>query len=95
MYLYSRLHTTLKIYLPLALLFLMSLSTSQTGRSQEQTAKDGAEDWVISSMCSLDSRSVDLSLKPSFTFTGADGNNPRHLEAAQACLLYTSPSPRD
>lgn len=92
MYLYSRLHTTLKIYLPLALLFLMSLSISQTGRSQEQTAKDGAEDWVIASMCSLDSRSVDLSLKPSFTFTGADGNNPRHLEAAQAGLTTTDMS---
>ena len=43
-------------------------------------------------MCSLDSRSVDLSLKPSFTFTGADGNNPRHLEAAQAGLTTTDMS---
>ena len=86
MYLYSRLRTTLKTYLSLALLFLMSLSISQTGRSQEQIIKNGAEDWVIASMCSLDSRNVDLSLEPSFTFTRADGNNPRHLDALQAGL---------
>jgi polyvinyl alcohol dehydrogenase (cytochrome) len=37
-------------------------------------------------MCAADNRSVDLSQSPSFTYTNADGNNPRHLDAAQAGL---------
>ena len=47
---------------------------------------DAEADWVAASLCEADSRSVDLSQAPSFTFTGADGNNPRHLDAAKAGL---------
>lgn len=46
----------------------------------------GAEDWIAASMCAADDRSVDLDQPASFTFTAADGNNPRHLDASQAGL---------
>jgi polyvinyl alcohol dehydrogenase (cytochrome) len=54
--------------------------------AQEQAADEGIDDWVASTMCAQDNRAVDLSQPPSFTYTEADGNNARHLSAAQAGL---------
>ncbi len=48
--------------------------------------REGVEDWVAASMCAEDHRSVALGQMPAFSFTAADGNNPRHLDAAQAGL---------
>ena len=58
--------------LSLSLLTTLSLSTSFVQAQQEAT-----EDWVNTTLCAVDDRSVDLSQAPSFTYTGADGNNPR------------------
>lgn len=59
---------------------------SMPALAQEQTEEDTANAWVEATMCAEGSRSVDLSGAPSFTFTGSDGNNPRHLDAATAGL---------
>jgi polyvinyl alcohol dehydrogenase (cytochrome) len=86
MFFYSRLQASFRFYLSLAALLSLGLTAAQSGLAQEQVAEDGIEDWILASMCAADNRSVDLSQAPSFTFTGADGNNPRHLDAAQAGL---------
>ncbi len=70
-------------FLPLAAAATVGLSASQMAQAQSEEV--GA-DWVAASLCEIDSRDVDLSQAPSFTFTGADGNNPRHLSSAQAGL---------
>jgi polyvinyl alcohol dehydrogenase (cytochrome) len=54
--------------------------------AQEQTAQGEIDDWVADTMCAVDNRVINLEQAPSFTFTQSDGNNPRHLEAAQAGL---------
>ncbi len=86
MFFCSRLQASFRFYLSLAALLSLGLTAAQSGLAQEQVAEDGIEDWILASMCAADNRSVDLSQAPSFTFTGADGNNPRHLDAAQAGL---------
>jgi len=86
MFFYSRLQASFRFYLSLAALLSLGLTAAQSGLAQEPVAEDGIEDWILASMCAADNRSVDLSQAPSFTFTGADGNNPRHLDAAQAGL---------
>ncbi len=83
MFFYSRLQTSFRSYLSLAVLFGSVLSAAQPGLAQEQTAED---DWVAATMCAADQRSLNLEGAPSFTYTAADGNNPRHLDAAQAGL---------
>lgn len=70
-----------RICLSLSILTNLSLSTSFAQAQQEAT-----EDWVNTTLCAADDRSVDLSQAPSFTYTGADGNNPRYLSAAQSGL---------
>ncbi|MDG1025228.1 MAG: PQQ-binding-like beta-propeller repeat protein [Gammaproteobacteria bacterium] len=86
MFFYSRLQASFRFYLSLAASLSLGLTAAQSSLAQEQVAEDGIEDWILASMCAADNRSVDLSHAPSFTFTGADGNNPRHLDAAQAGL---------
>ncbi len=86
MFFYSRLQASFRFYLSLAALLSLGLTAAQSGLAQEQVAEDGIEDWILASMCAADNRSVDLSQASSFTFTGADGNNPRHLDAAQSGL---------
>jgi len=86
MFFCSRLQASFRFYLSLAALLSLGLTAAQSGLAQEQVAEDGIEDWILASMCAADNRSVDLSQAPSFTFTGADGNNPRHLDAAQSGL---------
>lgn len=83
---YSRLRASFRSYLPLAVLLSVGLSAAQPGLAQEPATGDGSEDWVAATMCAADSRSVDLGQGVSFTYTGANGNNPRHLDAAQAGL---------
>lgn len=70
-------------FLPLAAAATVGLSASQMAQAQSEEVK---ADWVAASLCEIDSRDVDLSQAPSFTFTGADGNNPRHLSSEQAGL---------
>lgn len=70
-------------FLALATVAGVGLGASQAVQAQGEEA---AADWVAASLCAIDSRDVDLSQAPSFTFTSADGNNPRHLNAAQAGL---------
>jgi polyvinyl alcohol dehydrogenase (cytochrome) len=83
---YSRFQTSFRFYLSLATLLVVTLSAAQLGLAQEQAADEGIDDWVASTMCAQDNRAVDLSQPPSFTYTEADGNNARHLSAAQAGL---------
>ena len=70
-----------RICLSLSIVNTLSLSTSFAQAQQKAT-----EDWVNTTLCAVDDRSVDLSQAPSFTYTGADGNNPRYLSAAQSGL---------
>lgn len=86
MFHYSRLQTIFRSFLYTAALACAGLTVAQPGLAQQPTAAAGVEEWVTASMCAAGQRSVDLSQAPSFTFTGADGNNPRHLTAAQSGL---------
>ncbi|MFT6093532.1 MAG: polyvinyl alcohol dehydrogenase (cytochrome) [Pseudohongiellaceae bacterium] len=83
---YSRFQTSFRSYLSLATLLSVTLSAAQLGLAQEQAAQEGIDDWVAATMCAADNRAIDLSQPPSFTYTEADGNNARHLSAAQAGL---------
>ncbi|NKB32691.1 MAG: PQQ-binding-like beta-propeller repeat protein [Pseudomonadales bacterium] len=83
---YSRLQSNFKSYLCLASLLSVSLATVSPVSAQQQSAGDEIEEWITASMCAADNRSVDLSQTVSFTYTDSDGNNPRHLDAAQAGL---------
>jgi len=86
MFFYSRLQASFRSYPTLAVLVSAGLIAAQPGSAQEQAAEEGVEDWVAATMCAADNRAVDLDEALSFSFTGADGNNPRHLDAAQAGL---------
>lgn len=86
MFFYSRLQTSFSSYSTLVALLSLGLMAAQPGLAQEQALEGGIEDWVAATMCAADNRAVDLRQGPSFTLTGADGNNPRHLDAAQAGL---------
>lgn len=82
----SRIQAAFRSIYSLAALFGLSLVAAQSGVAQEAATEDGLEDWVVASMCAESDRSVDLGQAPSFTYTAGDGNNPRHLDAAQAGL---------
>ena len=86
MFFYSRFQASFRSYLSLAALLSAGLTAAQLGMAQEQTTGDGIEDWIAATMCAADERSVDLEQALSFSFTETDGNNPRHLNAAQAGL---------
>lgn len=79
----SSLRSAGRNFLPLAALLSVGFGASQMAQAQSEEVK---ADWVAASLCGIDSRDVDLSQAPSFTFTGADGNNPRHLNSEQAGL---------
>ncbi|GJM13721.1 MAG: cytochrome CBB3 [Pseudohongiella sp.] len=78
--------TSFKSYLALAALLCAGLTATQPSMAQDQAVEDGEQDWIAATMCAADSRVVDLSQAPSFVFTAADGNNTRHMDAAQAGL---------
>ena len=86
MFFYSRFQASFRSYLSLAALLSAGLTAAQLGMAQEQTTGDGIEDWIAATMCAADDRSVDLEQALSFSFTETDGNNSRHLNAAQAGL---------
>lgn len=62
------------------------LLIGQPAAAQQQAADEGPEAWVTASMCEAGNRSVDLNQPVSFSYTGSDGNNPRHLSAEQVGL---------
>ncbi|MDC0220943.1 PQQ-binding-like beta-propeller repeat protein [Gammaproteobacteria bacterium] len=76
----------LKPYFSIAVLLTIALATAQPNLAQEQIAQGEVDNWVADTMCAVDNRAINLEHAPSFTFTQSDGNNPRHLEAAQAGL---------
>ena len=86
MFFYSRFQASFRSYLSLAALLSAGLTATQPGMAQEQTTGDEIEAWVTATMCAADDRSVDVEQTLSFSFTEADGNNSRHLNAAQAGL---------
>ena len=86
MFFYSRFQASFRSYLTLATLLSTGLTAAQLGMAQEQTTGDEIEAWVTATMCAADDRSVDLEQALSFSFTETDGNNARHLNAAQAGL---------
>lgn len=86
MFFYSRAQTSFRSYLSLAALLSVTLSAAQLGMAQEPTAGEEIDDWVAATMCAADNRAVDLNQPLSFSYTEADGNNTRHLSAAQAGL---------
>jgi polyvinyl alcohol dehydrogenase (cytochrome) len=86
MFLLSRFQTRFSSNLCLALVLSTGLATAQSGFAQQQTSAEESEDWVAATLCAAGNRSVDLNQPPSFTFTDANGNNLRHLDAAQAGL---------
>lgn len=81
----SRIHTVLSPSFSLAVAFSAGLLISQSALAQQAEEED-ANAWVEASLCAADNRTVDLSQSASFTFTAGDGNNPRHLDAAQSGL---------
>ena len=83
---YSLLKAKFRTQLFQAALFGAGLTFALPSLAQAQPAVAGSEDWVAATMCAADNRSVNLEQAPSFTFTNVDGNNPRHLDAAQAGL---------
>ena len=86
MFFYFHLQSKLKPYFSIAALLTIALAATQPNLAQEQTAQGEIDDWVADAMCEVDNRVIKLEQAPSFTFTQSDGNNPRHLEAAQAGL---------
>ena len=86
MFFYFHLQSNLKPYFSIAALLTIALAATQPNLAQEQAAQGEIDDWVADTMCAVDNRVINLEQAPSFTFTQSDGNNPRHLEAAQAGL---------
>ena len=74
-------HSYLRSVLGLCLLLSPCLAAAQ-----DEATEESIEAWVTASMCTVENRSVDVGAVPSFTYTAADGNNPRHLDAQQAGL---------
>ena len=65
---------------------LIFFSVDQLVRAQETGAESDYDEWVADTMCAIGNRTISIEQSPSFTFTRSDGNNPRHLDAAQAGL---------
>ena len=86
MFFNSHLQAVLRFSLSLVALLTTGLVAAQPSLGQEQATEGGIGDWVAATMCAADNRAVDLEQALSFSFTGSDGNNPRHLDATQAGL---------
>jgi len=86
MFFNSHLQAVLRFSLSLVALLTAGLVAAQPSLAQEQATEGGIGDWVAATMCAADNRAVDLEQALSFSFTGSDGNNPRHLDATQAGL---------
>lgn len=81
----SRFPATPGILLGLTVLAIVSLGSSQPTLAQQS---DNAADteWVSATLCTAQNQPVNLGQSVSFTYTDADGNNTRHLDAARAGL---------
>lgn len=86
MFCFSHLQNRIKCFAVPAALLCTSLAIGQTAVAQGAASGQAVEEWVTATTCAADNRSVDLSQAPSFTYTAADGNNPRHLTAEQSGL---------
>lgn len=85
MTIYSQFLTRFRALLSLTTVLVTGLAFAHSASAQ-QDAGEGDEDWVTASMCAAGDRAVDLSQTVSFTYTNAEGNNPRYISAAQAGL---------
>ena len=85
MTIYSQFLTRFRALLSLTTVLVTGLAFANSASAQ-QDAGEGVEDWVTASMCAAGDRAVDLSQTVSFTYTNAEGNNPRYTSAAQAGL---------
>ena len=79
------LYSKLKFYF-VVIGLLSFLCVNQLVLAQQNSLEVKSEEWIADTMCALDNRTINLEQSPSFTFTRSDGNNPRHLDAAQAGL---------
>ncbi len=86
MFCFPRLQKSIESFIVPAVLICTSLAIGQTALAQDATTGPVVEEWVTATMCAADGRAVDLTQAPSFTYTAADGNNPRHLTAGQSGL---------
>ena len=80
-------HFYSKIKLHYIVIGLLSfLRVDQSVLAQQNSVEIESEKWIADTMCTLDNRKINIEQPPSFAFTRSDGNNPRHLDAAQAGL---------
>ena len=82
---FCHLYSKLKFYF-VVIGLLSFLCVNQLVLAQQNSLEVESEEWIADTMCALDNRTINLEHSPSFTFTRSDGNNPRHLDAAQAGL---------
>lgn len=87
MFFYPQVRAKIKSSLRYNPLFIMTFILTQQAMAQAPSDAEETVDWIDASMCAMDNRAVDLSQSPSFTYTASDGNNPRHLDSAQAGLV--------
>lgn len=83
---YSSFRAYFSFNLCLTTVVCAALAGTQSGFAQQQEVTEEAVDWIAATMCSADNRTVELDQPVSFTYTDANGNNLRHLDAAQAGL---------
>ena len=82
---FCHLYSEIKFYF-VVIALLSFLGVGQLVLAQQNSLEVKSEEWIADTMCALDNRTINLEQSPSFTFTRSDGNNPRHLDAAQAGL---------
>ena len=82
---FCNLNSKLKFHF-IVISLLSFLSVDQLVLAQQNSEEIESEEWIADTMCALDNRMINVEQAPSFTFTRSDGNNPRHLDAAQAGL---------
>ena len=82
---FCHLYSEIKFYF-VVIGLLSFLGVNQLVLAQQNSVEVESEEWIADTMCALDNRTINLEQSPSFTFTRSDGNNPRHLDAAQAGL---------
>ena len=82
---FCHLYSEIKFYF-IVIGLLSFLGVGQSVLAQQSSVEIESEEWIADTMCTLDNRKINIEQPPSFTFTRSDGNNPRHLDAAQAGL---------
>ena len=82
---FCHLYSEIKFYF-IVIGLLSFLGVGQSVLAQQNSVEIESEKWIADTMCTLDNRKINIEQPPSFAFTRSDGNNPRHLDAAQAGL---------